>query len=40
MKEKVDVARFKLKDALSKLDLQKEEMTGDLTLESFLKLRG
>jgi len=36
----VDKARAVLQGALTKIDLVKEELTGDLTIESFLKLRG
>ena len=36
----IDMARATLKKALTDLKLVKEELTGDLTLESFLSLRG
>ena len=35
----IEKARELLKTALTGLDLEKEQLTGDLTLESFLKLR-
>ena len=35
----IDKARAVLQTALTGLDLVKEELTGDLTLDSFLKLR-